>query len=159
MATSPNRTLPFWIFGGFGKFRVRWGLKGPTSPSPSFLVWLFRFFCFVVFVCLLIFLGCVCVCVCFGDFRVGRGPKAPPHLTVPFFHCFWLSLFGCFLCSSKTSCFLHFQRDVGALFLFLLKKTTLIVSFDIYDSLPVHCFNMPAPKPSFLVIFFSLPHF
>ena len=33
-------TLPlvcFFVFGlGFGRFRVRWGPKGPNSPNPSF---------------------------------------------------------------------------------------------------------------------------
>ena len=39
----------FVLLFGFGRFRVRWGPKGPTSPNPSlFLLSLFFFPFFVV---------------------------------------------------------------------------------------------------------------
>ena len=51
---------------GFGRFRVRWGLKGLTSPNPSFsflflLSFCFYFVCLFLFVyfCLFIFVFCL----------------------------------------------------------------------------------------------------
>ena len=41
---------------GFGRFRERWGPKGPTSPNPSFL-WCFCFSC-VGFVFVVVALFC-----------------------------------------------------------------------------------------------------
>ena len=55
---------------GFGRFSVRWGPKGPTSPNPS----LFGVYVFLVFVFLLFsFIGCFSfcfVCVCWSVFGV-----------------------------------------------------------------------------------------
>ena len=52
LATSPRRTLSFSFFLvvavlWFGRFRVSWGLKGCSSPNPSFFwkVWLCLDFC------------------------------------------------------------------------------------------------------------------
>ena len=126
----------------FGRFRVRWGMMGPSSPNPSFfglLLFLFVFFCWGG--------------ECFGRFRVRWGPTSP-NLSLHLFlwmSLFWVSVFreiAAFLylqmidtCFGLLSCSTHLLENKTQTFIILLSGLWFVVGSLFLTCLP--------PKPSF----------
>ena len=93
---------------GFGRFRVRWGPRGPTSPNPScFWCLCVLFFCYSLVLFFLFLLhSCLCCC-CWSVFgAVFWGVGVGVGLSLFVFVCF--GLLCCLCCLCWRFCFLLF---------------------------------------------------
>ena len=124
VANMLNMLVFFFCFGvfwgvfyyclfGVGRFRVRWGPKGPTSPNPSFfgvcvfLVVVFLLFSFICCFCVVFLCAVVGVCLLLFFFQFWLVFIVLCFLVFVCYHLFCLLSFVLFVCVGVFCCFLY----------------------------------------------------